>query len=320
MGNYLRFDGENGFLMHSSATGLGKDSSFAKTYYSYVESPDLVFTEVVLEIPIEGKEGALLSVLKEHRLTMPAWMKSKDEYHALINGFEITSMQKADQLQLFKVNVEKPVSSYDGQHLDIKARINLVTNCRSLECQVLNKKTGYFLKIPILLIGFNKNAAFVTDTYNTLSYDWNKSEVADENQKQIKISGRSEDFQKSFLGIKGFGIVLDEQHWLLEHKSYVLPEHYSQENGEMTSSINMTFLPWNKDMKRSRVAPVKAKLAKKKKGYAILDMNVSMVQINQGQVLHNEIHSSQYWKGRNKDPNNQYAEKLIDISDYLRFH
>lgn len=320
VGNYLYFDGDNGYVMHSSATGLGKDSSFAKTYYTYLESPDLTFQEILLEIPVEGKEGALLNVLKEYQLKLEDWMKGKDEYHALINGFEITSLQKADQLQLFKVNVEKPTRSADGDHLIINTHVNLVTNCRSLECQVLNKKTAYFIKVPVLIVGFNSNMAYVTDKYNTISYDWNRSEAADDYQKSVTISGRSIDFPISCLGIKGIGIVLNEQHWLLEHKSFIVPVNYDPVKGEMESSINMTFLPWKKEMKKSRVAPIKAKLAKKKKGYAILDMNVSMIQMKRGQIMHDEFHSSQYWQGRNKDSNNEFAERIIDISDLLIFH
>lgn len=46
MGNYVSFDGKKGYSLHSSATGLGSDSSFSKTYYTYVESPNLFFKEI----------------------------------------------------------------------------------------------------------------------------------------------------------------------------------------------------------------------------------------------------------------------------------
>ena len=56
MGNYVSFDGEKGYSLHSSATGLGSDSSFSKTYYTYVESPYLFFKEVEVSVIIKGKE------------------------------------------------------------------------------------------------------------------------------------------------------------------------------------------------------------------------------------------------------------------------
>jgi len=49
-----------GFCIHYSATGLGSDSTFATTHYTYVESPNVFFKETEIKILVNGHEGDLL--------------------------------------------------------------------------------------------------------------------------------------------------------------------------------------------------------------------------------------------------------------------
>ena len=314
MGNYVSFDGENGYSLHSSATGLGSDSSYSRTYYTFVESPYLYFKEIVVTVSIKGKEGELLTTVNEQNVDLDQWMKGKDVYAALISGFEIMSLLKADQLQVFRCFVENPIIENQTGQLKLKTHLDLVTNCKSLECQVLNKQTAYEIKVPILIIAYDYNNAALTNTYNTISYDWDRSTEAEDIKKDIQINGRRNEFSEAFVGITGFGVVLNKQHWLLQHKSYIHPGTYDAQLGTMQSSINLRFLAWSKDMHDSKVAPLKSKLAKRKKGYVLLDMNTLMIQMKSGKTKSAVSESSLFWKGKNQKPTHFAMAKNI-LSD-----
>ena len=319
MGNYVSFDGEKGYSLHSSATGLGSDSSFSKTHYTYVESPNLYFKEILVEVTSEGKEGELLTAVNDVKIPIEDWMKGKGQYIALINGFEITSIGKADQLQLFRCFVETPRYDDKTGFLHLRTQVDLVTNCRSLECQLLNRKTGYDLKLPILIIAFDDEEAASINTHHTMSYKWTKLEEAKVFEKDIAIRGRSDQFNQACIGISGLGLVLNKQHWLLEHKSYVNASHYEPVSSTLTSSISMQFLAWSKEMGQSKVSPVKAKFAKKKKGYALLDMNTILVQMKEGRIKHSESESSLFWRGKNQHSSSEFAQSKIDLTENLSF-
>jgi hypothetical protein len=319
IGNYVTFNGKEGYSIQSSATGMGKDSSHSKTYYSYVETPDVTYQEELITIKVSGKEGDLLSVVSSENVELKEWMRGKDRYEAVLNGFELISLEKADQLQLFKIYVQKPELQKGADQLLIKSQINMVTNCRSLECEILNKKTAYEIKLPILIIGFSSQSTDATNFYKTISYDWDKSNEVQDSENQITLNGADDVFENAFVAIKGMGIVLDRQHWLLEQKSYVVPDHYDPKTGILDARISLQFTPWDEDMFHSKVAPFKAKLAKKKKGYALMDINLLMIQTSKGRVKHSETTSNQFWHGKNQNANNPVAQTVIDLSDLLRF-
>ena len=45
IGSSVSFKDDKGYCIHYSASGLGSDSTFATTYYTYVESPKVCFKE-----------------------------------------------------------------------------------------------------------------------------------------------------------------------------------------------------------------------------------------------------------------------------------
>ena len=157
IGSSVSIDNGEGYCRHYSATGLGSDSTFAKTHYTYVESPNVVFKETEIKILVNGKEGDLLSKTAKVYLDLDDWMQGKSHYDVLVNGFEVKSMIKADQLQLLRFLVEDPAYTPETQQLYLQANFNLVTNCRTLECELFKNQTAYELTLHLLIIGFEED-------------------------------------------------------------------------------------------------------------------------------------------------------------------
>jgi hypothetical protein len=311
-------DGE-AYCRHYSATGLGSDSTFAKTHYTYVESPNVVFKETEIKILVNGHEGDLLTKTAKVYLDLDQWMQGKTHYDVLVNGFEVRSMIKADQLQLLRFLVEDPVYTRETQQLYLQANFNLVTNCRTLECELFKNQTAYELTLHLLIIGFEEDAGEVRDSYTTRNYAWDTSVEVEDLSKPLTISGQRDVFPTACLGIKGLGIVLDEEHWILQIDNFVTPLHYNRHTGDMKSHVNMKVVAWNNGMENFSVAPLKAEFAKRKSGFAMLETNPSLVQFSNARIKHGSVDMSLYWRGNNKSSEAPEAESTKIITDKLNF-
>lgn len=319
IGSLVYFQEQKGYCAHYSATGVGSDSTFATTHYTYLESPDIFFKETSIKILVNGQEGDLLTKSEKIYLELEDWLVGKDHYDVLVNGFDVKSMLKSDQIQLLRFLVEDPLYINETNQLQLTANFNLVTNCRTLECELFNNKTAYELTLHLLVLGYNEGAMEVRNSYTTRNYAWDTSiEVADLN-KELTIMGQKDQYPEACLGIKGLGLVLDEEHWLLQFNNYVHPIAYNPERGKMLSHINMKFVAWNKGMENFSVEPFKAEFAKRKGGFALLDINPALLQFKQAKIKHGSKKTSLYWRGRDKSSDAPEAQSLKDISDDLQF-
>ncbi|BDS11297.1 hypothetical protein [Aureispira anguillae] len=320
IGSLVSMQKDQGYCIHYSATGLGSDSTFATTYYSYVEAPNVYFKETEVKILVNGNEGDLLTKAENIYLDLDEWMQNKAHYDVLVNGFEVKSMIKSDQLQLLQFLVEDPQYTKETQQIYLTANFNLVTNCRTLECELFKDKTAYELTLHLLILGFDEDVAEVRNSYTTRNYAWDTSVEVEELSKKLTISGQKDHYPAACLGIKGLGIVLNEEHWLLELNNYVTPLSYNPQNGQMDSHINMKVVAWNNGMENFSVAPFKAEFAKRKSGFAMLDTNPSLIQFSNAKIKHGKSTTSLYWKGQNKSAEAPEAESIKNISSNLNFN
>lgn len=319
IGSHVSLKNGEGYCMHYSATGLGSDSTFAKTHYTYVEAPNVSFKETEIKILVNGEEGDLLTKTAQVYLDLDEWMQNKAHYDVLVNGFEVKSMVKADQLQLLRFLVEDPIYTKETQQIYLTANFNLVTNCRTLECELFKNQTAYELTLHLLIIGFEEDAGEVRDSYTTRNYAWDTSVEVEDLSKSLTISGQRNVFPTACVGIKGLGVVLDEEHWILQMDNFVTPLRYDNITGDMKSHVNMKVVAWNNGMENFSVAPLKAEFAKRKSGFAMLETNPSLVQFSNARIKHGNIATSLYWRGRNKSSEAPEAESIKVITSNLTF-
>lgn len=319
IGSLVSMRQDSGYCIHYSATGLGSDSTFATTYYTYVEAPSVCFKETEIKILVNGNEGDLLTKTENVYLDLDEWMQNKTHYDILVNGFEVKSMIKSDQLQLLQFLVEDPEYSKETKQIYLTTNFNLVTNCRTLECELFKDQTAYELTLHLLILGFDEDAAEVRNSYTTRNYAWDTSVEVEDLSKKLTILGQKNQYPSACMGIKGLGIVLNEEHWLLQVNNYITPLAYNPKNGQMSSYINMKVVAWNNGMENFSVAPFKAEFAKRKSGFAMLNTNPSLIQFANAKIKHGQTSTSLYWKGRNKSSESPEAESIKNISSNLKF-
>jgi hypothetical protein len=319
LGSYVKFEDGQPIAVHASATGLGSDSTDAITCFSYVETANVCFKEAEVKIQLAGDEGDLMLKEQITNIDLEPWMQGKEHYGAILNGFEIRSIRKADQLQMCSFEVENPQYIQQTNQIQLTTHFNLVTNCRTIECSLFKNKTSYELTLHVLLFAYDGQHADFNRGTATRSYEWDTQiEVIDE-PKSVTLRGQKDVFNEAIIGICGLSIILDSEHWLLDANHYVLPLNYDAKSGEMLSQIYMKYVEWSKGMEEFAASKFKSSFAKRRSGFAMLNMDIEMVQFKNANVLHSEQASSLYWKGWNKDASAEDARSVINITDKLIF-
>lgn len=308
LGDYVGLDSAgHPFGVHFSATGIGRDSTFYSQYYTYIESPDMVFLQGSVTLQANGVESMLLT--QEHTVTVPTpvWLRDKPFYRSVVNGFEIRALDKSDQVRLFKIHVDDPFYAEGTNEMNMKAHFSLVTDCNTAECAFFNNSTTYEVTIHYLIIGFDTRTTQSSESLSTLNYTWgttiepNISPIV----KELQFAPSTYDF--AFLGIKTFGFTLNEEQWLQEFYAHASLLNYRPKEGFARISLGLGFLGWRQGMKRFASARFSAKFAKYKEGWAILDMNTILFQTHRAKLRPGKSSGSMYWKGWNANPSKDDA-------------
>jgi hypothetical protein len=75
----------------------------------------------------------------------------------------------------------------------------------------------------------------------------------------------------------------------------------------MEGLYQLSFKEWEPEMKKYSVTPKHSRFSKRKKGWAVLDMQAVLLQFGQANVQPQKQSGSLYWKGRNTSPDSPAA-------------
>lgn len=300
MGDYVIQKGDSFFAVHTSATGKGADSTFYNSYYSLVESPDLWFHQGSESCEMFGMEGALLDETSEVMIPIPDGVKVNSFMTAMINGFDIESLAKADKLQMLQISVEKPEVLPEQRKIRLLIKVSMVDNCQTMECEGFNNKTGYSITIHYLVVCGDKQAVSENQDFSNRSSTWDKKIINGALNETRVIQGASTgQFSTSLIGIQSFGFSLNKAHWLVEFDNNIQPHEYKPSDGTYTYDIEQSFVEWEEGMKKFSAVPEQSRYALKQKGWITMDMDIVFLQFKNAKVSHGEVEGTMFWEGRN---------------------
>lgn len=314
LGDYVQNRNGNPVQVHCSATGLGADSTHFTSYYTSVVSPDAVFKEGALSFRIKGRERKLIE--KTVPISIPAeeWLRGKSAYITLINGFDLHSKEAADKIQVLSIALDDGEYNNATNEIRFNAYVRLVFNCQSLECAPGRDGLVYDMDLYFLIVGCSEDNIAITHNSFKSSHAWDK--VAELNAASVEKSlpgNRSPQYPYATVGIKSFGVVLNEAHWLLQLDNSVSPLNYTPENGVMTLSVDLLFKEWQEGMKKSDAAPKQSKFAEKRNGWELMDMDVLMMQFRDARVSYMQHSGSMFWHGGNEPSEGDKAISTYSI-------
>jgi hypothetical protein len=313
IGDYVQYNTGSPVSTHASATGLGPDSTYFTSHYTYIESSDVVFKEGCRSIRIETREKQLSEGTAMVEVTLDDWMKNRSDYVSLFNGFDLKSDAGADKIQLLRLSMEDPEYSADSAKLQFNVRYSFVFNCQSVECSGRNT-ANYTLDIYYLIIGLNEFGTKATEQFFPRSYSWDRKEEVTDRPEEKVISGSSFPvYEKAVAGIKAFSVVLNEAHWLLQLNNNITPLEYSPATGKMRLSVDLLYKEWQEGMRGSNAAPKPSQFAAKRKGWVLLDSDVLLLQLRTAEIRHLGRNGRMFWRGYNRNPNGTDALNVSPI-------
>jgi len=298
LGDYVGYNSGTPITVHTSATGIGADSAYFSSYYTYITTPDAVFKEGEASIRIQAKEKRLIE--KTVTVTVPAekWLRNKADYVTLLNGFDLRSDQGADKIQLLRFSIQ------DGEFISLtnevrfKIDISMVLNCQSIECPEWKNAVVYDLDIHYLIIGINSGEAAATNQFITRSYSWDKKEELKQRPQERFLPGVvTPFFPVATVGIKSFSFVLNEAHWMVQINANITPVNYDSTRAKMKANVDMLFQEWEEGMKGSDAAPKQSRFSSKRKGWAVMDMDAVLLQLRQANIVYGENSGNMFWRG-----------------------
>lgn len=310
LGDYVSLGDKHtgAFSCHTSASGLGADSTFYTSYYSYVQSPHLFFQEALVNIKLDGKEKQLLTKTVDASIPASALNRNQETYVSLLNGFDIQAKRAADKLKLFKIELGDAYYHEASDEIRFQLKVSLSVNCQSLECSALNQKTSYDLKIYCLIIAGEDQA--VASNHKTIRkhYSWDKKDEPNFTTETTSIKGiKSEHYKAATAGIKSLSIILNKAHWTVMYNNNIQVGNYQIDKGELSISSNLVFKEWLEGMKRTSAYPKHSQFSSKKKGWATLEMEVVLIQMKDAEILYNKKSGANFWRGQNASPNHPDA-------------
>lgn len=315
IGDYVMYNNGQPQAVHTSATGLGADSTYFKSYYTYIETADVAFKEGKISVRIENKEKQLTEGSVLVNIPADEWMRDKGNYESLINGFDLRSDEAADKIQLMRLSIEDPSYLPDTKELQFTVHFSLVLNCQSVECSSTDNKVNYNLDVYYLLMGLEEYNTNTTEKFFTRSYSWDKKIDVNERPEEKIIDGTAMPiFNYATVGVKAFSVVLNEAHWLLQFNNSFTPIQYNPKTGDMNLSVDLLFKEWQEGMKGNVVMPKQSKFAEKRKGWVVLDSDALLLQVKEAKINYMLRQGRMYWRGYNKKPEQDDAVNIKEIT------
>lgn len=314
IGDFVEYNNGKPQASHISATGLGPDSTYFTSHYTYIESPDLVFKEGKVNLRIDGRERELLEGSILVHIAADDWMRDKSAYSSLLNGFDLKSTEGADKVQLFRLTIEDPAYLPGTQQLQFRVNYSLVLNCQSVECSSARNRVSYSFDVYYLLVGTNEYSTKATEQFFTRSYSWDRKEEVSDRPEEKSVDGVAMPiYERATLGLKAFSVVVNEAHWLLQMNVNVTPINYSPANGDMRFSIDLLYKEWQEGMRGSKAAPQSSQFSAKRKGWVLLDANVLLLQMRTADIRYMHRSGRMFWRGYNQSPDGKAAVNVSEI-------
>ena len=291
-------------IVHCSATGTGSDVGKFTTYYSHIASDAGYTSSGQQELLFSGREGDFHTTQLPVLIPAPYATQPNDRHLAVLNGFDLEAKGKADKLAVLHLAVNNAEYLPATKEIRFYINVSLMVKCQSVECNRINNKFDYLLRIHYLVFsGCGENFTF-SKQYHQFDYNWHKGEDLIWKDAQQTLYGVGNGiYPEAALAFTSLQITLNKPHWLLAWRSFIQPENYNPVNGSYQYSLGLLFKQWQTGMKRNSANPRQSRYAIKRGGWASFGAEIALLQFSNGAVVHGHTDGACIWKGGNKKAN-----------------
>ncbi|MDX2002372.1 MAG: hypothetical protein SFW35_08060 [Chitinophagales bacterium] len=296
-------------LVHTAATGLGMDTCHIQSYFTYLQASNISTVAGEASFKLEGFKGVPIKVSEEVRIVVPPDFDPNTVVQVFINGFDIYSTSPAQKLQALSLKVSEALFLPDSRELAFTLSAEATLDCRSLECPKFNPVVDYQLHVNYLLVAGKELLA--TEKRYTQAFLWDKKTELEPEPENDTIQGvGNQQYQAAVVGFQEFVLLLDNEHWMLDWRSFLDPVEYSAATGQYILQRNLLFKQWAEKMRKSSEKKYESVFAERRPGAAVFSGKLLMLQVKQGCTQNDTMEGSIRWMGKNLTPDQPRAVLL----------
>lgn len=284
IGSFIDKIDENHYnVVHTSATGIGKDSTFAQDFYAILYSEKFIFKNEKISIRSANTHNNPFD-------TTIILSKDDNEMYAL-NGFDIVSMQAPSKLGNIRINI-------DNDKKFTKLHIRIYLQCTSAECFNTPKTFDYKSDFYLLKMKFHNEV-----TKNIYSYECHKKY-----SKDNIVADYNETLNNNEIHfIVGYEWKYDTENWLQQCKMAI-------ENNAITLRLS----PYAYKMKEKTTFKKEVLFSKYKNANSYIKLVTIGLKQDEFEITFGKKTSKMFWKGINKNSlenEKSIAKHSIEIED-----
>ncbi|MBK9330110.1 MAG: hypothetical protein IPM95_12610 [Sphingobacteriales bacterium] len=298
-------------LVHTAATGLGKDSVYFSSYYASVQSSEIIHFAGKSVFTLKGEEGTVKTIRKKIILHPDSSLQQKEVYLALLNGFDLISLGDADKLQTLSVSIDNPAYDKPKNELSFLLQVVFQADCSSPECSLLNQGVDYKLSVYYLIIGGMQKdvSSKELDYERKVQWDTKTETPKVPLEKSISISPG---FENGFFAYKRFCLQVNKERHYLGYENAINRSGINTINQTAFCNMQLHYSNWSPHMRKSPASGGQAFFAFSQAGEAVIKGTLLMVQFN-GTVSQYQQDSTLFWEGKNHSPDSDAAMKSKTI-------
>ena len=257
LGDYvgpLQCDGVDcgGTLVHTAASGSGADTAVYASRATVLQGPGVQFLQGSFRFAIDEEvgEGEPLTRTLAMEVPLDGALLDRDQYHLLLNGFDLYATDDADKLVFLDLALGAPEVS-EGVVV-ITAHLDLALDCDSLECDgfgdKLDTSVRYIVEVPWLLVAADADALRVTELDVATRYAWGdeRSEELerDDIARTIQVQGEP-GWTEGVFAFTSLSIDLDDEHHMAEWATQIRNPRHDPATGMAEATVDLMFKQWN---------------------------------------------------------------------------
>jgi hypothetical protein len=282
-------------VAHTAASGSGPDTASFSDYYTSLAAAGVWVTTATVRLDFHGNDTERIVETITPSIPLTDEMQDRDEYVALLNGFDLISNGDADKLIEFDLGIDSQPTDGSGATADVQLTGRITGDCSTPECG--DDETKFSLDVHLLLLaGEGDSLTFSQAGTVHNDYDWIRSQDASDevhlhNEGTVPLlADRNDGFdgpnERATLGITGFKATINktgghlgtsggEAAHLLQ---FAVGLRDIDEDSDSVSAESMVFFKnWEQGMKYSN--PPHSQGALKDEGNVSFELDAAVIEV-----------------------------------------
>ena len=266
---------------------------------------------------LAGRERRPIQMSTTLELDMAPGMADYENFQVLLNGFDLTSLRRADKLMGLRLSFGDGGYDPEKGKLVFPLNIYFLAGCQSFECPIFSQKVEYRLKLNFTVLGYDSEQINIAQTILRKEDYWDRRTEYNSTPPELELTGEP-NFPAAVMCFKGFSVQIDKPRHL--HSLHVAVDHvkYDPETGTMRYVPHLFFKQWAEGMKKESAYPRFSKWSVKTKGAIEYFGELMLLQFKSGSVYDTQEKYTKWWVGRNMEADSDEAIQRSSRSAGLR--